>query len=168
MVTRYYDELLRFCNLNVKDPDVARDVVQDAYQRLLAAQAGGKAIPQPRAFLQQIARRLLIDRYRQARVRNHLSLEALAEADLPAAPRSQQPEEALASMQVICAYVATIDALPPRCREAFMLHVFDGMPYAQIASRMGISYSMVEKHIVRGMVACKACERELARADGEP
>lgn len=162
MVTRYYNELLRFCNLSVKDPDTARDVVQDAYQRLLSAQAAGKVIPKPRAFLQQIARRLLIDRYRQARVRDHLSLDALTESEQPAAPRYQQPDEALASMQIICAYVAAIDALPPRCREAFMLHVFDELPYAQIASRMGISYSMVEKHIVRGLIACKTCERELA------
>ena len=67
-------------------------------------------------------------------------------------------------MQVIRAYVAAIEALPPRCREAFILHVFDDMPHAEIARAMGVSCSMIEKHIVRGMVACKMCERQLARA----
>jgi RNA polymerase sigma-70 factor (ECF subfamily) len=32
---------------------------------------------------------------------------------------------------------------------------------------MGISVSMVEKHVVRGMLACKACERSL-REQGDP
>ncbi|WP_454691449.1 sigma-70 family RNA polymerase sigma factor [Achromobacter aloeverae] len=165
MAAQYYNELLRFCSLTVKDPDAARDVVQDAYQRFLAAQAGGTAIPQPRAFLKQVARRLLVDRHRFERVRDHLDIDGLAETDEPAAPRHLQPEEVLASMQVIRAYVAAIEALPPRCREAFILHVFDEMTHAEIARKMEISCSMVEKHIVRAMVACKICERELARQD---
>ena len=166
MAARYYNELLRFCSLSVKDPDAARDVVQDAYQRLLSAQADGVTISQPRAFLRQIARRLLVDRYRHERVRQHLDIDSLVEADEPMAPRHWQPEEILASMQVIRAYVAAIEALPPRCREAFILHVFDDMPHAQIAQKMAVSCSMIEKHIVRGMVACKLCERELARSNG--
>ncbi|OBR54711.1 hypothetical protein A6456_37455 [Paraburkholderia tropica] len=159
---RYYNELLRFCRLTVKDPDTARDVVQDAYQRFLTVQASGEAIPQPAAFLKQVARRLLVDRFRYERVRDHLDIDQLEEDDEPASPRYLQPEEKLASMQVIRAYVAVIEALPPRCREAFILHVFEEMPHAEIATKMNISYSMVEKHIVRGMVACKVCERQLA------
>ena len=169
MVARYYQDLLRFCSHNVKDTDAARDVVQETYARFLAAQRDGDSPAlQPGAVLRQIAKHLLVDRHRRALVRAHESIDELDEFEQPAAPRHLQPEEALASMQVIRAYVGAIESLPQRCREAFVLYVFDGLPHAQIAQKMGISYSMVEKHIVRAMVACKNCERALAAPTKPP
>lgn len=164
MAVRHYEDLLRFCSHTIQDTESARDVVQEAYARLLAAeQAGGDgSVRQPAALLRQIARRLMVDLHRRALLRRHEDIDALDEASQPAAPRHLQPEEALASMQAVRAYVAAIEGLPPRCRQAFVLHVFDELPHAQIAARMGISCSMVEKHIVRGMLACKLCERQLA------
>lgn len=162
MAVPHYEELLRYCSRTVKDTDAARDVVQEAYARFLASQRHGAAAREPGAILRQIAKHLLVDLHRRASVRAHDSIDDLPETEHPAAPRHLQPEEILASMQVIRAYVATIETLPPRCREAFVLHVFDELPHAQIARQMGISYSMVEKHIVRAMVACKLCERRLS------
>lgn len=162
MVARYYKDLLRFCSQNVKDTDAARDVVQEAYLRFLASQQRGASVAlQPGAVLHQIAKRLLIDRYRRAAVRAHEDIDALHEFEQPAAPRHCQPEEVLGAMQIIRAYVGAIEALPARCREAFVMRVFDEMSHAQIAEKMGISCSMVEKHVVRAMVACKQCERSL-------
>lgn len=162
MVARYYKDLLRFCSQNVKDSDAAWDVVQETYVRFLAAQQRSDLTArQPGAVLHQIAKRLLIDRYRRLAVRVHESIDELSEIDQPVAPRHLQPEEALISIQIVRAYVAAIEALPERCREAFVLRVFDEMSHAQIAQAMGISCSMVEKHIVRAMVSCKLCERRL-------
>lgn len=42
-----------------------------------------------------------------------------------------------------------------------MLHVFNEFTHAQIAQHLGISVSMVEKHMVRAMLASRAREREL-------
>ena len=167
MVARYYKELLNFCTRQLRDRDAAADLVQDSYVRLLSAEREGRAASEPRALLHQIARRLVIDRHRRAALRDHEDIDALQEPEQPRAPTHQQPEQVLAQMQSVRAYVAAIDTLPPRCREAFVLHVFDGLAHAQVAARMGISVSMVEKHIARGMLACRRCERALEGAGND-
>lgn len=161
VLERYYQELLNFCCRTVRDRDVAADVVQESYARVLSVQHTGQPVIEPRALLHQTARRLMIDRHRRGLLRDHDDIDALAEAEQPMAPDHMRPDEMLATAQVVRAYVAAIEGLPPRCREAFVLHVFDEMPQMQIAQRMGISRSMVEKHVVRGMLACKLCERQL-------
>lgn len=167
LLERYYRELLNFLHRQVNDRDTAADLAQESYARVLAVQHAGRDILDGRALLYRTARNLLIDQHRRASVRRHDDLGALPEAEQPAAPQHLQPEDALVSRQVLRAYVGAIECLPPRCREAFVLHVFDELTHAQIARHMGISVSMVEKHVVRGMLACKACECNL-KAQGGP
>ena len=165
MLERYHRELLNFLSRQVSDRDTAADLAQECFVRVLGVQSSGQAVLDTRALLYRTARNLVVDQYRRAEVRRHDDIDAILEDQAPPAPQHLQPEEALASGQAVSAYVAAIEALPPRCREAFVLHVFDELSHAQVAQRMGISVSMVEKHVVRGMVACKLCERRL-RGEG--
>jgi RNA polymerase sigma factor (sigma-70 family) len=41
--------------------------------------------------------------------------------------------------------------LPERCREVYLLHRFDGLSYAQIATQCGVSVSMVEKQMTKAI-----------------
>ncbi|HEY0200357.1 MAG TPA: sigma-70 family RNA polymerase sigma factor [Burkholderiaceae bacterium] len=161
MLERYYRELLNFCARTVKDRDAAAEVVQESYARVLVIQRSSVPITEPRALLYQTARHVMVDQHRRNLLRSYDDLGAIAEADHPAMPAHLEPDSLLASTQAIEAYVATIEALPPRCREAFVLHVFDGLSHAQIAEHMGASVSMIEKHIARGRLACRACQRQL-------
>jgi RNA polymerase sigma-70 factor (ECF subfamily) len=76
-------------------------------------------------------------------------------------PAHLQPEAVYATREVFRAYATAIAALPPRCREAFCLHVFGELSNGEIARRMNISVSMVEKHLIRGKAACRACRVNL-------
>lgn len=162
----YYRELLNFCLRQVRDRDAAADIVQESYARVLAMEQARAPIAEPRALLYQTARHVMVDQYRRAQLRTHEDLHALDETAQPPGPAHEEPDALLSSAQAMAAYASAIEALPLRCREAFMLHVFDDMPYAQIAQRMGISLSMVEKHIARGRLACRACE--LLQQGGTP
>jgi len=161
VLERYHRELLNFLTRQVNDRDAAADLVQESYVRVLGARASGQAVLDWRALLYRTARNLVIDRHRRSLHRQHDQLDDLHETEQPLAPVHLQPDEALASLQAVRAYVRTIESLPPRCREAFALHVFDGWSQTQIATHMGVSVSMVEKHVVRGMLACRQCRREL-------
>ncbi len=44
-----------------------------------------------------------------------------------------------------------LELIPPRSREVFVLHKFDGLKYAEIADLLGISKNTVENHIVKAL-----------------
>ncbi|MET0322590.1 MAG: sigma-70 family RNA polymerase sigma factor [Duganella sp.] len=161
MVTRYYRELLNFLSRAVNNRDAAADLAQESYARVLALQHAGETIAEPRALLYRTARNLLIDRHRRDAVRGHAA-DAEPEFDILdtlAAPAASEPETAAMSAQAVQAMLTAIDALPLRCREAFILHKFDGLPQAQVAQQMGISVTMVERHIKHAMQACRRCQQ---------
>ena len=169
VIARYYQELLNFCWRSLRNREAALDLVQESYARVLGVQdkgkeAGEQAVREPRALLYHTARNLMVDSHRRAALRQHEELDALPETAHPPGPLYLQPEQALESSRDWQACVAAIDALPPRCRDAFVLHVFEELPHAQIAARMGISVSMVEKHIARGMLSCQAQLQSLREA----
>jgi RNA polymerase sigma factor (sigma-70 family) len=162
MIARYYQELLSHFTRMVQDRDSAADIVQEAYARVLA-QRDDKPIAQPRALLFHTARNLVIDRHRRSVTRGETDLPAQADEDMAnlAGPAAWEPEAALASAQAVDALLQAIEGLPLRCREAFVLHRFDGLAHAEVAERMGISRKMVEQHIKLAMIACRRCKAEL-------
>lgn len=166
MLERFYRELLNFLHRQVNDRDTAADLAQESYARVLAAQHAGQPVLDARALLYRTARNLLTDQHRRAELRRHESLDTVGESEAQQAPAHWQPEEALAARQAVHAYAQVIEELPPRCREAFVLHIIEGLPQAEVARLMGISVSMVEKHVVRATLACRRCEQALERSDG--
>jgi RNA polymerase sigma-70 factor (ECF subfamily) len=127
------------------DPD---DFVQDSWLKLLGAAALGR-IADPIRYLSGVARNLRVDRHR-ARGRSAAIFDG--DMDATSVPDTLDPERALVAKQRLSAAVVTIQAMPPRCREAFLLYRFEGLQQAEIARRMGISVSMVAKHLGEAMI----------------
>jgi len=157
MFERYYPALLGFLFTELKDPDTARDIAQETYARVLLFARGQGAIREPRALLYRTARNLMVDHHRRGRVHGLRQLEACDA--LPGAD-CDQPDNRLADQQEVARLLAAVETLPPRCREAFVLHKFDGLPQAEVARRMGITVNMVEKHIIRALLACRRISRQ--------
>jgi RNA polymerase sigma-70 factor (ECF subfamily) len=124
-------------------------VAQDACVRALDLPAPHN-VREPIRYLFRIARNLVIDR-RRKRAREALLSESLAVLEYGSSDPTD-PERILAGKQDLARVLKAIDALPPRCREAFTLHRFGGLSYAAIARRMGVTTSMVEKHIAEAML----------------
>lgn len=167
MVTHYYRELLHFLSRKVSDRATAADLAQESYARIYAAQQAGTVVRDPRALLYKTARNLVIDHHRRDEVRAQVEQadteDEVPLADAHAGPAALEPDAALSSKQGVAAMVAAIGRLPPRCREAFVLNRFEGLSYAQVAARMGISVKMVELHLRN---ALDACERSRAQSPG--
>src|ERR1700733_13841250 len=136
------------------------DVVQDTYARLLSLNGSkSRVVRNWHAFLFASARNVALDRIRKARI---VSLNTLAEmggADvLDQAPAA---DEALNARQELALLLETIGSLPDRCREALTLRKLYGLSQREIAERLGIAESTVEKHVAYGVRLC--AERMFAR-----
>ncbi|WP_396594130.1 RNA polymerase sigma factor [Brevundimonas sp. R86498] len=130
------------------------DVVQDAFLRFHRAgyQLGA---PDARPLLFVIARNLQKDRWkaegRDARRRTDDDVHALDRGPHALASETSQADDRLIQRQNLAAAAAIIRALPPRCRDAFLLHRFEALTYRQIAARLGVSVSMVEKYVAEAL-----------------
>lgn len=148
-------------------PGEGDDLAQDTYVRLLSSVEGGNAqVGDPVRYLFGIARNLLIDRFRSRRTEERVldrttDFDHAAELAEAAAP---DPERALLAKEALARALAEIDRLPPRCGQAFRMHRFDELAYAEIARRMGISVSAVEKHIADAVLRLRRAAREESAA----
>lgn len=129
--------------------DDTEDVVQEACVHVLRL-AAPRTVREPARFLSRITHNLWIDRGRR-RKREAALFDSGADPEL-APGYGLDPQRVASGEETLLRAFAAIDALPPRCREAFELHRFEGLSYVGIAHRMGISVSMVEKHIAEAML----------------
>lgn len=124
----------------------AEDVLHEAFVRYLAFY-GGRTILNPLAMLARIALNIVRDNSRSERQRSYLL--ATQAGPVCAISQGPDPETLLALHQEARLLKEAIDQLPTRCREVFLLHCVDDRPHAEVARILGISRSMVEKHVMR-------------------
>lgn len=123
-------------------------MVQDLFVRLLS-RADLLTLDNVDGYVFEAAANIALDRGRYEQARGggrHVDIDRLA-------PHSDEPsaERVVAGRQTLSQTLATLDSLTPRARTIVILRRFENMTYAQIADRMGISISAVEKHMVRAM-----------------
>jgi RNA polymerase sigma-70 factor (ECF subfamily) len=137
-----------------KPDPLSADAFRGFYTDILDYRDRAK-VEQPRAFLFQMARNLLRDHWRKQKVRHTVHSD---QADMDAEPATDEQNDPMAAVQRLQRLEQlkeVLAELSPRRREALMLHRFEGLSQAQIAERMGISTSMVEKHIAFALLHCK-------------
>ena len=99
----------------------------------------------------QVATNHGIDRLRRAQIARRSGIDEIESESL-----APSVEETVSHRQSLAVIEQALNALPEKCRRAFTLHRFDGLSYAEIAVTLGVSESMVEKHIIRALKALRA------------
>ncbi len=147
-------ELLRYVRTKVSNEADAADLVQETCSRVVRYR-NDPQLGDLRSMMFRIANNLLVDFYR-SNSRHHADAHMTLEdaGQLSASDRPQLDQ--VAASQTMAILKQTIIELPPKCRLVFMLSRFDGMQNQAIADKLDISIKMVEKHIARAMVACRA------------
>lgn len=127
----------------------AADIAHDTYLRVLTT---GNCFPdtESRRFLTQIANGLVMDLYRRRRI------EAAYQDVLVGLPVAETPSEETRAIVVeaLMQIDALLHRLPGKMRLAFLMCKIDGMTYVDIAGRLGISVSSVERYVTNALINC--------------
>jgi RNA polymerase sigma factor (sigma-70 family) len=160
IAVRYYDRLVRFLKRRSHSMEDAADLAQDTFARLSSTDF--QQIKQPESFLFTTALNLLRDQARSAQAR-HAALTVSVEETQLVCP-APQAERVLDGERRLRVLEAALRELNPKCRAVFVLFHFDGLSQREIADRLRVSISMVEKYVKQ---AVDHCEKRLAELNVE-
>jgi RNA polymerase sigma-70 factor (ECF subfamily) len=129
----------------------ADDIVQEAFLRI-AVQRDADRPDNPRGFLFRVARNLVFDTLRRNRVRRNYAESQCADLGHGSpGHETTSAESEVSTREELAIVIRAIDELPPQCRRVFLLQRQDGLSYAEIAGTLGISVSMVQKHMSKAL-----------------
>lgn len=127
------------------------DLVQDSFVRLLSKRTPELlSIQQPRAYLRTLAKGLLYNHWRRRQI-EMAYLEALIQQPEAVEP---SPESRALLVETLMQIDLMLEQLPDKVRQAFLLSQLEGLTYAVIATRLGVSERMVKKYMAQAMLQC--------------
>ena len=129
-------------------PEEIEDIVQETFILSYAA-SRKKKIDSPRAFMMQTAKNIALNITRRSDHKQHFSFEDLRDDDL--SMHTEKVEDRYQAEEMFIYFCRAIAELPVDCRRVFILKKVYGLSQAEISERIGISISMVEKHVAKGM-----------------
>jgi RNA polymerase sigma-70 factor (ECF subfamily) len=141
-------KLVRILSRRTTNSADAQDLVQDVFFRF--ARMRGRwpsSLERPQAYLRRIANNLLKDRAKSD-VRHCATLHVVADEEVLQGP---DQHSLLESRDMLRRLEAAIMRLRPKTREIFMAHRIDGMTYAEIAQRTGLTVKGVETQMSRAL-----------------
>jgi len=158
-------DLKRFLAIRLGSEEEAEDVVQELFLKIERSTGIDANVRSPAAYLFTMALNLSRS-YRRERLRarrrdgqwvetNNVMAGPDAIADAPSADSVYDAKQRIEQV------AAALEKLSPQCRNVFRLHKFEGLSHAEVAARLGISRSTVEKHMT---TALKALLRMVDRA----
>ncbi|MDE0658927.1 MAG: RNA polymerase sigma factor [Gammaproteobacteria bacterium] len=129
------------------------DIAQEAYLRAYVAEQS-RRIDQPEAYLYRSARNLALTKLTQKSRQmtdliDDLGPAVVLEGDTPL-------EEQVAAEESLGLHCEAVAHLPEKCKQVYILRKVYGLTHKEIAERMSLSVSSVEKYMLKGVLACRA------------
>jgi len=140
-----WTDLLRQIARRTRNSGDAEDLLHSAYLRLERYRSQN-VVNDPAAFLVRTAFNISIDNYRHAKIQQNQPEAPDVEDTAPL------QDEVVAARARLARVKAGLAQLTPRTREIFLMHRLNNLKYHEIASRLGISQSAVEKHIAKAVL----------------
>ncbi|MEI2297283.1 sigma-70 family RNA polymerase sigma factor [Ensifer sp. MJa1] len=148
----------RFFSRRLRNREDATDATQETFMRMLEA-SRSTLIENPQAYLFQVARS--VARVASQRAQRESILFAADSEGVEHAEDRPLQDRIVNGRQCLIIMARTIQGLPNRCQQVFILSRLHGLSNGAIAEQLGISRNMVEKHIIRALLECRKMRAEI-------
>jgi len=140
---KYYVDICNYVNLYIRNKSVAEDIVQDIFIYFWEKKEIIKMDSSVKSYLLTAARNKYLNHLRSEKSHLAINQEIISNSET-----FVNPNYNLLDISRIEGLInESIDKLPPRCREVYLLHKHDNLSYKEIASRMEISEKTVENQM---------------------
>lgn len=140
--------------------DLAEEALQETWLRLATMAEQPAAVQDKHAYLLRLAGNIAIDLLR--REQRHASRCLSDDSVLrEIADQTPSPEAYALHRDELRALVRALMALPAKPRTALLLNRCDGLSHSEIATRLGVSQSMVAKYLAQALRHCRDSLRAL-------
>lgn len=142
-VDQYSDNLYRFILKHIRDVDVARDIVQDTYEKIWR-KVNDIESTNAKSYLFTTAHHTLIDYTRKAKKQGDYT---------EAVEQTLKHERQYSDLKEVLNQA--LDRLPEIQKSVVLLRDYEGYDYAEIGRITGLSESQVKVYIFRARAALK-------------
>ena len=146
-------ELRRFLVARTGSEAEADDLLSELWIKISANRPG--PVANPKSYIFRMANNLVLDRLREFRRRERRDSEWTAVQHGSYSNEVEDPapnaEQSLIDQGEVERLSRAIAQLPPGAQQVLRLHKLDGLSHAEVAARLGISKSAVEKHMAVAM-----------------
>lgn len=174
LITRYQDRLYSVCVRMVRDRELATDLTQDAFVKIIQGLHTFDARAKLSTWMIRITMNVCLSRLRAEKVRRHASLEGLAEG--PGGSEGEGPrdggfaqgrepgtEDGVELHEDRSRVLAALRTLDPDQRAVLILSDCHGQSYEQIAEVLGVAIGTVKSRLFRARTALREAVESLEK-----
>ncbi|WP_028297424.1 RNA polymerase sigma-70 factor [Olivibacter sitiensis] len=149
---RYYDLLFRQAYGILKDRVLAEDIIQDTFMHIWQRRETLSIRGSIKAYLQAMVRYQVFHSIKNGQARPQV-YENLSER--MAMDMGLSPQDILEEKELIKSIAATVDTLPERCKEVYIMSREQQLTHKEIAEQLNISTKTVENQITKALHTIK-------------
>ncbi|MBK0002669.1 RNA polymerase sigma factor [Erwinia sp. S38] len=146
-----YATLFKIVSYRTGATHIAQDITQEIYFKIINVANEFPQYSDARNYLIRVALNASNDYRRNEKRREQILSGALHLFE----SYSPSPEDSHYSVEKINLLDAALSELPEKCREILYLNRVEGLTHKEIAKRMDISISLVEKYAVKTLIQCR-------------
>lgn len=128
------------------DDSLIEDIVQDVFLGLWKNRKDYKISNNIKSYLFQAVKHKAFEQSRSRK-----SYEKHLDVYIESSQLSADEDELADRLLKLDKIYQSLRHLPPKCREVFELHKYNGLTYAEIAETLGISEKTVEGHMLKAV-----------------